>query len=110
MAGTKHLVFQEIINRGKYDEYLNFAAYMHITQGMSYFNSALVFLQRPGAVCVKTEYAWLRDYERTLRPGMTPIVIMKIGGPVSRYWTRRRRTARWWIRMAAGVRQTARCM
>ena len=83
MAGTKHLVFQEIINRGKYDEYLNFAACMHITQGMSYFNSALVFLQRPGAVCVKTEYAWLRDYERTLRPGMTPIVIMKIGGPVS---------------------------
>ena len=83
MVGTKHLVFQEIINRGRYDDYLNFAAYMHITQGMSYFNSALVFLQRPGAVCVKTEYAWLRDYDRTLKPGVTPIVIMKIGGPVS---------------------------
>lgn len=83
MAGTKHLVFQEIINRGMYDDYLNFAAYMHIMQGMSYFNSALVFLQRPGAVCVKSEQTWLRDYDRTLRPGVTPIVIMKIGGPVS---------------------------
>lgn len=83
MANTKHFVFNEIMNRGKYDDYLNFATYMHMTQGMSYFNSALVFLQRPGAVCVKTEQAWLRDYDRTLKPGVTPIVIMKIGGPVA---------------------------
>ncbi len=83
MAGTKHLVYEEILNRGMYEDYLNFAAYMHITQKMSYFNSALVYLQRPGAICVKNEQAWFREYNRTLKPGVTPIVIMKIGGPVS---------------------------
>ena len=83
MASTKHFVFKEIMERGQYDDYLEFATYMYITLGMSYYNSALVFLQRPGAVCVKSEHAWYRDYERTLRPGVTPIVILKIGGPVA---------------------------
>ena len=83
MNSTKHLVFQEIMNRGLYDDYIKMATDMYLTQGMSFFNSALVILQRPGAVCVKTENAWLRDYGRTLKPGVTPIVIMKIGGPVA---------------------------
>ena len=83
MSSTRHEVYREIIERGLHEDYLRLASYMHFTQGMSYFNSALVILQRPGAACVKTAHAWMRDHGRTVKAGVTPIVIMKIGGPVS---------------------------
>ncbi|MEP9386496.1 ImmA/IrrE family metallo-endopeptidase [Mesorhizobium sp. KR9-304] len=48
----------------------------------SVFNAKLIFLQRPGAVAVGTEFYWKRKH-RTIRPGAMPIVILAPSGPIA---------------------------
>ena len=83
MGTTKALIYDYLMSHDLYDEYESFAAYMFFEHRMSFFNSALITMQRPGALCVMTEYAWQRDYGRIIKPGALPIVIMCRNGPVS---------------------------
>ena len=83
MGPTQALLFEHLEKHGKYEQFLEFAAYMHMERRMSFFNAALVIAQRPGALCVLTEHAWERDYGRTVKPNALPIVMMQTNGPVS---------------------------
>ncbi|MBE0448573.1 MAG: hypothetical protein IBX64_10835 [Actinobacteria bacterium] len=46
------------------------------------FNAMLVHVQMPGARFVAPPYRWLRDYERRIKPGARPLVILQPMGPV----------------------------
>jgi hypothetical protein len=46
------------------------------------FNAFLIHLQRPGAIFAAPPTRWKRDYERTIKPNATPIVILQPMGPV----------------------------
>ena len=46
------------------------------------FNALLAHIQMPGASYVAPAYRWARDYERRIRPGARPIVLLQPGGPV----------------------------
>ena len=46
------------------------------------FNAMLVHMQMPGAQYVAPPYRWLHDYERKIKPGARPLVILKPMGPV----------------------------
>lgn len=49
----------------------------------SLFNSALIYLQRPGALYVETENGWEKRFSRSIRPDATPIVVVHPFGPVN---------------------------
>ena len=83
MALNKSTLFNKIYHDGLYDDFVNFAIFMRVTKGYSYFNSALVLLQRPGALFVETEDIWERRYDRRVKPDATPIVIMLPFGPIN---------------------------
>ena len=46
------------------------------------FNAMLAHLQMPGATFVAPAYRWARDYDRRIRPGARPIVLLQPKGPV----------------------------
>ncbi len=46
------------------------------------YNAMLIHLQRSGASFVAPASRWLRDYQRAIRPGANPIVILQPFGPV----------------------------
>ena len=46
------------------------------------FNAMLVHIQMPGAVYVAPPHRWLRDWQRRIRPGARPLVILQPKGPV----------------------------
>ena len=46
------------------------------------FNAMLVHLQMPGAKYVAPPHRWLRDYDRRIRPGARPLVLLQPNGPV----------------------------
>ena len=46
------------------------------------FNALLVHIQMPGAFYVAPAHRWARDYDRRIRPGARPIVLLQPGGPV----------------------------
>jgi len=46
------------------------------------FNAMLVHMQMPGATYVAPRYRWVRDYQRRIRPGARPLVILQPMGPV----------------------------
>ena len=46
------------------------------------FNALLAHIQMPGASYVAPAYRWARDYDRRIRPGARPIVLLRPGGPV----------------------------
>jgi len=77
------LLFDRIYREGLYDDFVNFAVFMRLTKGYSYFNSALILLQRPGALFIESEDVWENRYERHVRPDATPIVVMQPFGPIN---------------------------
>ena len=83
MALNKNLLFNRIYQEGLYDDFVNFAIYMRLTKGYSFFNSALILLQRPGALYVESENVWEKRFSRFVLPNATPIVIMQPFGPVN---------------------------
>jgi hypothetical protein len=46
------------------------------------FNAMLVYIQMPGATYVAPSHRWVRDYQRRIRPGARPLVILQPMGPV----------------------------
>lgn len=46
------------------------------------YNAMLIHVQMPGAVFVAPPHRWLGTYQRTIRPGARPIVILQPMGPV----------------------------
>jgi hypothetical protein len=46
------------------------------------FNAMLVHIQMPGAPNVAPPHRWLRDYDRRVKPGARPLVILQPMGPV----------------------------
>ena len=81
MALNTYAVYRELIQRGFYDDFVDFAVYMRFARGVSLYNSGLIYLQRPGAQMVYTEYQWYK-MGRSISPGKTPIVITVPFGPV----------------------------
>lgn len=83
MALNKVVLFDRIYREGLYDDYVNFAIFMLLTKGYSFFNSALILLQRPGALYIESENVWGKRYNRYIRPDATPIVVMQPFGPIN---------------------------
>lgn len=83
MALNKIVLFDRIYRQGLYNDFVDFAIFMRLTKGYSFFNSALILLQRPGALYVESEDVWEKKYDRYVRPDATPIVIMLPFGPVN---------------------------
>ena len=46
------------------------------------FNALLAHIQMPGASYVAPPHRWARDYDRRIRLGARPIVLLRPGGPV----------------------------
>ena len=63
----------------EFQDLLNFAGRF---RWYSPFNALLAHIQMPGASFVAPAHRWARDYERRIRPGARPIVLLKPGGPV----------------------------
>lgn len=83
MALNKSELFNRIFHENLYDDFVMFAIYMQLTKGYSFFNSALIILQRPGALYIESEEEWERRYNRHVRPDATPIVVMIPFGPIN---------------------------
>lgn len=83
MALNKIVLFDRIYRQGLYDDFVDFAIFMRLTKGYSFFNSALILLQRPGALYIESEDVWENKYDRHVRPDATPIVIMLPFGPIN---------------------------
>jgi len=82
MSYNRAALFNRIIQLGLIDDYISFAAFLWHEKGYSLFNSALIYLQRPGALYVDTEEGWSR-MRRSIRPEATPIVVIHPFGPVN---------------------------
>lgn len=83
MALNKRILFDRIYQQGLYDDFVKFAIFMRRTKGYSFFNSALILLQRPGAMYIENENAWKKKYDRYVLPDVTPIVVMQPFGPIN---------------------------
>jgi len=83
MALNKMVLFDRIYREGLYEDFVDFAIFMRLTKGYSFFNSALILLQRPGALYVESEDIWEKHYERHVLPNATPIVVMQPFGPIN---------------------------
>lgn len=62
-----------------YSELLSFVRRFHF---YSPFNAMLVHIQKPGARYVLPAHKWRTRYQRTIRPGAQPLVILQPFGPV----------------------------
>ncbi len=83
MALNKIVLFDRIYRQGLYNDFVDFAIFMRLTKGYSFFNSALILLQRPGALYIESEDVWEKQYERHVLPDATPIVVMQPFGPIN---------------------------
>jgi hypothetical protein len=72
------LTFQYKFSKAYYD-LLQFVANFCF---YSPFNAMLVHIQMPGARFVASPHRWLRDYDRRIKPGARPLVILQPMGPV----------------------------
>ena len=63
----------------EFQDLLNFAGRF---RWYSPFNALLAHIQMPGASYVAPAYRWAKDYERRIRPGARPILLLQPGGPV----------------------------
>jgi len=82
MQFNKSGLFNRIIESGNYNEFIDFATYMHYTKGFSLFNSALIFEQRKGVKIIENKENWGKKYRRYIKPEAIGIVIMKPFGPI----------------------------
>jgi hypothetical protein len=83
MALNKIELFDRIYREGLYNDFVDFAIFMQMTKRYSFFNSALILLQRPGALYIESEDVWEKQYERHVLPEATPIVVMQPFGPIN---------------------------
>ncbi len=81
MKYNKAGLFQRIIELGRWDDFLDFATFMFFDRRYSLFNSALIYLQRPGALYVESEIGW-QKHDRYVNPNAIPIVVLQPFGPV----------------------------
>ena len=51
-------------------------------ESYSPYNAMLIHVQMPGAAFVSPPHRWLKKYQRTIKPGARPIVILQPMGPV----------------------------
>ena len=79
---SRATLLNRIIEEGYWEDFLSFAAFMRYEKNYSIFTSALIYLQRPGALYVDTETGWNKR-ERYIGPGVTPIVVVHPFGPVN---------------------------
>ncbi len=75
-------LLNRIIEEGLWEDFIAFASFMRREKRYSIFNSALIYLQRPGALYVDTETGWNKN-KRYIGPGVTPIVVVHPFGPVN---------------------------
>ena len=75
-------LFNEIIDRGLYDNYVKLASFLYREKKYSLFNSAMIVLQRPNARYIETKHRWEKDYNRLLKPESVPIVILQPFAPI----------------------------
>jgi hypothetical protein len=70
---------QKFRTSGAYRELLEFTRRFRF---YSPFNAMLVHVQMKGARYVAPAHRWIRDYDRDIRPGARPLVILQPMGPV----------------------------
>ena len=79
---SKATLLNRIIEEGFWEDFVSFASFMWWEKRYSIFNSALIYLQRPGALYVDTENGW-NKHKRYISPGVTPIVVVHPFAPVN---------------------------
>ena len=79
---SKVTLLNRIIEEGFWEDFVSFAGFMWWEKKYSIFNSALIYLQRPGALYVDTETGW-NKHKRYISPGVTPIIVVHPFGPVN---------------------------
>ncbi len=66
------------------DDFGDFAWYLKMYRGLSFFNAVIIYCQRPGTnIWLFTEKQWKDRFNRCVKDGAAPIVIIKRDGPVS---------------------------
>ena len=81
MPYNKAAVFRRIAENNSTENFIEFAVFMRRVRQLSFFNSGLIYLQRPGALYVLNEAGW-EKVGRFVRPEATPIIITVPFGPV----------------------------
>ena len=75
-----------IMNAGNLDDFQDFALYMRREKGMSSYNAAFIYFQRPGAIALETEACWEKNYGRHIRDDAVPVFYIRPYGPVGVYY------------------------
>jgi hypothetical protein len=63
-------------------EYMALLDFVARFPSYSPLNGFLIFLQKPEAACIATRRGWLEKYQRQVKPGVRPIVILAPMSPV----------------------------
>jgi len=81
ISAVKEL-FDEV---GKYrntDDFYELLEFIKRFHNYSPFNCLLLHIQKPGSLYVATPTYWRREFNRSIKPGARPLVILKPFGPV----------------------------
>lgn len=75
-----------LIRNDMIDDFVSYAVYMRFYAGLSYFNSATIIAQRPGAGFAASEAVWQKHFGREIKPGANPLIVMKPFAPLDLYF------------------------
>jgi hypothetical protein len=75
-------LFYEVNNYHKTSEYFELLDFIAKFKHIAPFNAFLLHAQRPGSRFVATASEWLKKYERTIKSGARPLIILIPFGPV----------------------------
>lgn len=64
-------------------EYRELLDFLRRFPALSPYNAMLIHVQRPGCRCLLTASKWWKLYQRKVRPGARPLVILRPFGPVA---------------------------
>ncbi len=75
-------LFTEIGELKKSENFANLLHFVEKFNNYSTFNAFLLHLQKPGSQYVATACRWKSKFNRTVKPGARPLVILKPHGPI----------------------------
>lgn len=75
-------VLRDIVLTSDYDSLIDFIIHFWRRNRYSVYNCLLAYAQRPGAVMLATANQWRNNYNREIKHGVSPIVIIRPFGPV----------------------------
>lgn len=76
-------LFMEVGTYRKSDELRNLYEFVKKFPHMAPYNAMLIHIQKPGSQYVASAAEWAWKFKRTIKPGATPLIILRPFGPVA---------------------------